>query len=307
MQQPALLSAHRCRRPKWVIYLPVSSQAMRQYSESDSGKTVRTLHTLLSRSWAAPPWVSLCFQWLGLAAITGSVQFLAAITTDKATLPMATAVAPNSHFQLRACRQTRINECRADDFSNFYNAQHRLLLYPSRFAGAVRWQTSTNMDRKTDSPMMFWPCVSGWHCCLWGFPASFCTWLALPLSAQSVFSPAWKALRGWSAPRGRNKWGKKYISALLLCANPIKMSTGSDKSAPLIIWMSLFKEEASRLVIMRYKLDLKIKKYNGSLIFITMSTMFQENCAAFILTPSQILITNQLLETQAKALHFIGQ
>lgn len=37
----------------------------------------------------------------GQAVATGSHQFLAAMTTDKATPPMATAVAPKSHFQLR--------------------------------------------------------------------------------------------------------------------------------------------------------------------------------------------------------------
>lgn len=37
----------------------------------------------------------------GQAVATGSDQFLAAMTTDKATPPMATAVAPKSHFQLR--------------------------------------------------------------------------------------------------------------------------------------------------------------------------------------------------------------
>lgn len=52
--------------------------------------------------------------------------------------------------------------------------------------------------------MMFWPCVSGWHCHWWGFPASSCTWPALLLSAPSVFSPAWKALHGWSVPRREN-------------------------------------------------------------------------------------------------------
>lgn len=44
---------------------------------------------------------ALTSQWLGQAITTGLVQFLAAMTTDNATPPMATAVAPNSHFQLR--------------------------------------------------------------------------------------------------------------------------------------------------------------------------------------------------------------
>lgn len=35
---------------------------------------------------------------------TEGAQFLAAMTTDNATPPMATAVAPKSHFQLRPCR-----------------------------------------------------------------------------------------------------------------------------------------------------------------------------------------------------------
>lgn len=60
----------------------------------------------LAGGWAAPR--PLCPQRLRRAVTTGPVQFLAAITTDNATLPMATAVAPNSHFQLRACRRTHM-------------------------------------------------------------------------------------------------------------------------------------------------------------------------------------------------------
>lgn len=126
MQQPA----HSTRRLRDTVVkrktlgdllaATLGPQTTGQHSESDSGVTVETrldwaasAPSLLRRSGGSATSASL-LQRLGPAVITGSVQFLAAMTTDNATLPMATAVAPNSHFQLRACGQTGINECRAD-------------------------------------------------------------------------------------------------------------------------------------------------------------------------------------------------
>lgn len=112
MQPPACFSARRRR-----------SQAAQQHSwewqwiesEDTTQLSAPAPWWARRREEAAPhTCLSASSGSVWLAVITGSVQFLAAITTDNATLPMATAVAPNSHFQLRACGQTRLNECRAD-------------------------------------------------------------------------------------------------------------------------------------------------------------------------------------------------
>ena len=127
------------------------------------------------------------------------------MTTDKATPPMATAVAPKSHFQLTTCGQyTRNVRLSVDTWNKSISDPqlilHQLVLIPA----SVCWHEQVKHLERMVSPMKTWPGVSACRCCRWlGCLASSCTWPALRLSAPSASSPAWRVLHGWSTPGDR--------------------------------------------------------------------------------------------------------
>lgn len=268
MQQPAHSSAQRYlyQTQTLVIYYP-SCSVLKQRSN-----TVRvTVEWQWRRNWlnricalfaqtlGGSATSASLLQWLGLAVITGSVQFRAAMTTDNATLPMATAVAPNSHFQLRACGQTGINECRADlelwiknQSKTGYDAQHSLLLYLShasnrKFVSVMSWETSTNTIRteRLTHPWRFGP-VFQVDVAAGGVSQHLFVHGLLCPSLLRVFFHQLGKLCVDGLYQG-DKTPSKKTSALLLCANPrlnylwLKYSQGPKKSALQIIWMSISK------------------------------------------------------------------
>lgn len=333
MQQPAHLSAQRylCQTQTLVIYYP-SRSVLKQRSNTARVTVewqwrrnwLNRICALFAQTLGGSATSASLLQWLGLAVIMGSVQFRAAMTTDNATLPMATAVAPNSHFQLRACGQTGINECRADVevfFFFFFFLNHEAIKNQSktglrcstlalalshasnrRFVSVMSWETSTNTIRteRLTHPWRFGP-VFQVDVAAGGVPQHLFVHGLLCPSLLRVFFHQLGKLRVDGLHQG-DKTKKKKTSAMLLCANPrlnylwLKYSQGPKK----VLCKSFgWAFQRGSLVTMRYKLCLCKKQtcIITSLWFsLHMSTIFQDMGVAFVPTPSQTFVTRPLLK-----------